>query len=116
MFAGFSLLILSLTGNISLAAVAVLLFIVVTANGLIMPVTSILALESFGHISGTAAALMGAMRFAAGVLASGLTGTFADGTATPMAVVMSVCSLSAVVIAAMTFPKLEQRIVIESTG
>lgn len=114
-FAGFSLLFLSLTCNISLAPVAVLLFIVVTANGLIMPVTSILALESFGHISGTAAALMGAMRFAAGVLASGLTGTFADGTATPMAVVMSVCSLSAVVIAATTFPKQEQRIVTEGS-
>lgn len=106
--AGLLLTILSLTGQTSLVPVAVLLFTIVAANGVIMPLTSMMALDSFGHISGTAAALMGAMRFAAGAIASGVTAAFSDGTPLSMSIVMAVCSFSAIVIAATTLPKHEE--------
>lgn len=106
--AGLLLTALSLTGQTAFFPFAALMFVIVTVNGIVMPLTSALSLESFGHISGTAAALMGALRLAAGAVASGLTGAFADGTPLPMSVVMAVCSLSAIVIAATMMPKHEE--------
>lgn len=115
LIAGALLLALSATGRTSLLPVATLLFVIVAVNGVIMPLTSMLALESFGYISGTAAALMGALRFAAGAIASGLTAAFADGSPVPMASVMATCSLIAIVIAVTTFPPQEDPAIAEST-
>ncbi|TWT29858.1 multidrug effflux MFS transporter [Blastopirellula retiformator] len=111
--AGLLLTILTLTGHLSLAPVAAMLFTIVAANGIIMPLTSMMALDSFGHISGTAAALMGAIRFAAGAVASGATAAFSDGTPLSMSVVMAVCSFSAIVIAATTLPRQDEEAIVE---
>lgn len=101
--AGLILLGLQLAGIASLVTVCILLFIMVMSVGGIMPTCNILAMESHGAISGTAAALMGALGFGAGALASFAIGVLDDGTALPMIGVMAACAVATAAIAIVTF-------------
>lgn len=100
-----ALLAMTASGTAMFLPVAALLFVLVFTLGFIMPLSSVLAMESFGAISGTAAALMGAFQFGAGAIASGLTGAFANGTATPMASIIAVCGVVSTVIAMTAYPE-----------
>lgn len=89
-------------GAITLAA---LLFIVITAMAFVLPLNSVLAMESYGAISGTAAALMGALQFGAGTVATLIVGLMANGTAQPMAVTIVISGLAGCLLAFVAFPK-----------
>lgn len=95
---------LELTGGAGLLPMSILLFIVIAAMAFVLPLSSVMALESFGAISGTAAALMGALQFGAGTLASFIVGITADGTALPMTVTIALCGVAACLVAFIAFP------------
>ena len=78
------LLVLTLWGVTRLDVLLVLLFVGFGFLGLVVPTTSVLALDDHGAIAGTASALMGTLQFVTGVVVMGVGGLFADGTAQPM--------------------------------
>ena len=74
------------TGVDRLDVMAALLFVGYGFVGLVIPSTSVLAMEEHGEIAGTASALMGTLQFAIGAVAMGVAGVFFDGTPLPMVV------------------------------
>jgi len=97
------LLGMELAGIGSLVSVCVLLFVMVMALGGIMPSCNILAMEAHGAISGTAAALMGALGFGTGALATFGIGILEDGTARPLLAVIALCGVATAAVALITF-------------
>ena len=63
--------------------------------GLVVPATSVLALEAHSAIAGTASALMGTLQFVTGALVMAVVGQFVDGSARPMVVGIAACALTA---------------------
>lgn len=76
--------VLAALGLDSFALVSALLFIGYGFLGVIMPVSSVLALDPHGAIAGTAASLMSALQLATGSLCVAISGTFSDGSVAPM--------------------------------
>ncbi len=97
------MLALELSGNGNPLSICTLLFVMVVALGAIMPSCNILAMEAHGAISGTAAALMGALGFGAGALGSFGIGLLADGTALPMLSIIAVCAIATTLTTHLTF-------------
>ena len=87
------LLALMATGIDQLAVLAALLFVGYGFVGLVIPSTSVLAMDDHGEIAGTASALMGTLQFAVGALAMGISGLFFDGTPLPMVFGIAVCAV-----------------------
>ncbi|MDD0814078.1 multidrug effflux MFS transporter [Curvibacter sp. HBC28] len=81
-----ALLALNLAGVDALAPMLVLLFIGYGFLGLVVPTTSVLALDAHGAVAGTASALMGTLQFATGAVLMAVVGLFVDGSARPMLV------------------------------
>ncbi len=79
-----ALLVLNLLGIDRLDVLIALLFIGFGFLGLVIPSTSVLALEEHGNIAGTASALMGTIQFVVGALVMAVVGLFVDGSARPM--------------------------------
>jgi DHA1 family bicyclomycin/chloramphenicol resistance-like MFS transporter len=73
-----------LAGLDSLEWLAVLLFVGYAFLGLVIPTTSVLALDDHGSIAGTAAALAGTIQMLTGAATVSLLAVWADGTARPM--------------------------------
>ncbi len=63
--------------------------------GLVVPATSVLALEQHGAIAGSASALMGTLQFLCGAVVMAVSGQFVDGTARPMVAAITGCALVA---------------------
>lgn len=78
------------------------LFICIASLGCIMPNTSACAMAGQGARAGSASALLGCIQFGVAAGAASLVGVLHDGTAMPMAIVISVCGVSAVTIAMST--------------
>ncbi|WP_092939057.1 multidrug effflux MFS transporter [Paracidovorax wautersii] len=76
-------------GGDRLAVLLVLYFMASAAMGLVIPTTSVLALEEHGAIAGTASALLGTLQMLAGAIAMGVAGAFANGKPLPMVVGMA---------------------------
>lgn len=93
------LLGLSVSGVDRLALLVALLFLGYACLGMMMPTTTVLALEENGKVAGAASALMGTVQFAAGALLMTLTDVFTNGTPLPMVAGIACCSLMAVIIA-----------------
>jgi DHA1 family bicyclomycin/chloramphenicol resistance-like MFS transporter len=91
------LLIVNLFGVARLDVMVVLLFIGYGFLGLIVPTTSVLALEEHGAIAGTASALMGTLQFVTGAVVMAFVGLFVDGSATPMIAGIAGCAILAFV-------------------
>ncbi len=68
------------------------LFFAVGCLGLVLPGTTVLALEEHGPISGTASALMGTVQFALGALLMFFVSTIARGTPLPMIAGIAACA------------------------
>ncbi len=68
------------------------LFVLLATNGLVSPNASALAMDGHGERAGLASALLGSAGFAAPALASATVGLLNDGTAVPMALVMTACA------------------------
>lgn len=90
-----SLLVVNLMGIERLDVMLVMLFVGFGFLGLVIPTTTVLALEEHGTIAGTASALMGTLQFVTGAAVMAVTGLFVDGTARPMVAGIAACALLA---------------------
>jgi DHA1 family bicyclomycin/chloramphenicol resistance-like MFS transporter len=81
------------SGVDSLAVMAGLLFVGYGFVGLVIPSTSVLAMDGQGEIAGTASALMGTLQLAIGAAAMGVAGAFFDGTPLPMVTGIAICAV-----------------------
>jgi DHA1 family bicyclomycin/chloramphenicol resistance-like MFS transporter len=86
----------------SFPVLATLMFIAFAFLGLVMPTTGVLAMEEYGHIAGTASALMGTLQTVAGAVVMGVVASFFDGTAFPMVIGFAVCATLALVLTQLT--------------
>jgi DHA1 family bicyclomycin/chloramphenicol resistance-like MFS transporter len=85
-----------LLGGDQLAVLIALYFIASALMGLVIPITSVLALEAHGEIAGTAAALLGTLQMLAGAIAMQVVGQFSTGKPLPMVVGMAAGALCGV--------------------
>jgi len=90
------------SGAESLTVMASFLFFGYGFLGLVIPTTSVLAMEEHGKIAGTASALMGTLHFATGAVAMAVAGLFFDGTALPMVAGIAVCAVLAFLLTQVT--------------
>ena len=84
------LLVYYLAGGDQLAVLIALYFVASGFMGLVIPTTSVLALEKHGAIAGTASALLGTLQMLGGAAAMGIVSLFANGKPLPMVVGMAV--------------------------
>jgi DHA1 family bicyclomycin/chloramphenicol resistance-like MFS transporter len=96
------LLAVMAAGFQSLGVMAVLLFVGYGFLGLVIPTTSVLAMDDHGEIAGTASALMGTLHFATGAAAMAVAGLFFDGTPLPMVTGIAGCAVLALALTQMT--------------
>lgn len=82
-----------------LAMVVGPLWFIIAACGFSFPNTPALALTRHGEAAGTAAALLGAAQFVIGGITAPLVGAFGDGSALPMAAVITVTTTLAALVA-----------------
>lgn len=78
------------------------LFICIASLGCIIPNASACAMSGQGARAGSASALMGCLQFSVAAGAAALVGVLHDGSAVPMAMVISVCGALAVSVALLT--------------
>jgi len=99
------LLALYLAGFDSIWVMGVMMFVAFGFLGLVLPSTSVLAMEEQGEIAGSASALLGTIQMivAAGVMA--IVSAFFDGTAMPMVIGFAACSVIAGAITMLTLQK-----------
>ena len=91
------LLATAVTNAAGLIGMLVPLFFVVSLRGLTFPNASAGALAPFPRKAGSASALLGSLQFAIAAIASAAAGVLHNGTAVPMAAVITVCGLLAFV-------------------
>ena len=93
-----AMLLYYLTGGDELAVLLSLYFVASALMGLVIPTTSVLALEEHGAIAGTASALLGTLQMLVGAAAMGVVGLFANGKPLPMVVGMASGALAGFVL------------------
>ena len=86
----------------SLAFMSAALFVAYGFLGLVIPTTSVLAMEDHGEIAGTASALMGTLHMVTGVAAMTVTSFFANGLPMPMVTGIAACAALALVLTLVT--------------
>ncbi|MGJ7489836.1 multidrug effflux MFS transporter [Variovorax sp. ZT4R33] len=89
-------------GGDALAVLLVLYFIASGLMGLVIPTTSVLALEQHGAIAGTASALLGTLQMLTGAVVMGVVGLFTDGRPLPMVAGMAGGALVAMLLTWLT--------------
>ncbi|WP_375690738.1 multidrug effflux MFS transporter [Pseudooceanicola sp. LIPI14-2-Ac024] len=94
---------LVVTGGLTLPWFVGLCFLLVASLGCVMPCCSVLALERQGQNAGVASALMGALGFGCGAVVSGLVAALSDGTAAPIAILLSASALLALAVSVFGF-------------
>jgi len=87
-----SLLALYLLGVDRLDVLVVMMLVGFGFLGLVVPTTSVLALDAHGAIAGTASALMGTLQFVTGALVMAVVGLFVDHSARPMVTGIALCA------------------------
>ena len=108
-----ALLIFNLLGIDRLDLMLSMLFVGFGFLGLVVPTTSVLALEEHGPIAGTASALMGTLQFLTGAVAMAIDGLFVNGTARPMVAGIAGCAVVAFVMSWITLRNVKGRASIE---
>ncbi|MEP9388648.1 multidrug effflux MFS transporter [Mesorhizobium sp. KR9-304] len=93
------------SGLESLALMSVTLFVGYGFLGLVIPTTSVLAMEEHGEIAGTASALMGTLHMVTGVVAMTVSGFFATGEPLPMMTGIAVCAALALLLTLVTLKR-----------
>jgi len=78
------------------------LFVYIASLGFIIPNSSACAMTGQGRRAGSASALLGCLQFSVAAGAAALVGVLHDGTAVPMATVISICGVLAVALAVFT--------------
>lgn len=102
LLAALSLLAVSAVRTEALWPLLVPLFICIASLGCILPNTSACAMAGQGARAGSASALLGCLQFGVAAGAASLVGVLHDGTAMPMAIVISLCGVLAVTVATFT--------------
>jgi DHA1 family bicyclomycin/chloramphenicol resistance-like MFS transporter len=97
-----ALLALYLAGFDSIWVIGVMMFIAFGFLGLVLPSTSVLAMEEQGEIAGAASALMGTVQMVVAACVMGIVGAFNNGTAMPMVVGFAICAVLALGITIVT--------------
>jgi MFS transporter, DHA1 family, multidrug resistance protein len=103
-----TMVVLLLTAALRVDRLDVLVTLLFAANGflgLVIPATSVLAMEDYGEFAGTASALMGTLQFATGAICMIVAGIFFDGTPLPMIVGIAICAVITFVIAQVTLSR-----------
>ncbi|MFJ7314678.1 multidrug effflux MFS transporter [Pseudomonas sp. NPDC098747] len=100
--AGLTLLAVSALHTDALWPLLIPLFICVSSLGCISPNAAACAMNGQGARAGSASALLGCLQFSVAAGASALVGVLHDGTAVPMAIVISVCGFLVVSVAMLT--------------
>lgn len=96
------LLAIFVSGIDQLYVLASVLFVGFGFLGLVIPTTSVLAMEEHGRIAGTASALMGTLHLAIGAVAMAVAGVFFDGTPLPMIAAITFSAVIAFTLAQLT--------------
>ena len=81
-----------------LYAVAILFFVYVSSVGCLFPNITAMAMAPHGARAGSASALIGVLQFALAAASASVIGAVNSGTAVPVAVVIGICSVLAVVL------------------
>ena len=97
-----SLFVVTMAGVDRIEVLIALLFIGNGFLGLVIPTSSVLALEEHGTIAGTASSLMGTLQFMTGAAAIAIASLFADGTPAPMIAGIAACAAVTLVLAQAT--------------
>jgi len=74
-----------------------MIFLYISLLGIALPLGTIIAITPFGHMAGTASALLGTLQFGMGAVSGGLISFLHDGTAMPMAVTIGIAGSAALV-------------------
>lgn len=90
---GLTLLVLSLTGALTLYGIVILIFCFLACQGFVFPNTSALALNPFSSLAGSASALLGSLQLGIGAVASILVSVFHNESTIPMVAVMAGCAI-----------------------
>jgi len=96
-------LVAAVADLLSLGLVCFIFLLTFGSIGFIGSPSSVLALEPHHRVSGTAASLAGGFQMLMGALGSGFASALANGSAVPLAFVMSGCTLAALLVAWRTF-------------
>ncbi|MHA3738054.1 multidrug effflux MFS transporter [Pseudomonas sp. Eth.TT006] len=102
LLAGLTLLAVSALHTAALWPVLIPLFVCIASLGCILPNASACAMNGQGARAGSASALMGCLQFSVASGAASLVGILHDGSAMPMAMVISLCGLLVVSVALYT--------------
>ena len=100
--AGLALLAVSALHTEHLWPLLIPLFICISSLGCILPNASACAMNGQGARAGSASALLGCVQFSVAAGAAALVGVLHDGTAVPMAMVISLCGILVVSVAMLT--------------
>ena len=96
--AGLLLVAAGATGWGGLPGLIGLIFVSMSAAGIIFPNISALAMAPFGAVAGSASALLGVFQFGVGAASGALVGAFHDGTVRPMVVGLATCAVAGLVV------------------
>lgn len=110
-----ALLALNLAGFDGLAPMIAMLLVGFGFLGLVVPTTSVMALDDHGEIAGAASALMGTLQLVMGAVVIAVMGGFVDGTARPMVAGIAAAALIAWVLARWTLRAAPRRVPHPST-
>lgn len=97
-----ALLVLNLVGIDRLDVMIVVMLVGYGFLGLVVPTTSVMALDDHGEIAGAASALMGTLQLVLGAVVIAVMSGFADGSARPMVAGMAAAALCALVLTRLT--------------
>jgi len=100
-----ALLAIYLSGIDSVWVLGVFMFVAFGFLGLVLPSTSVLAMEEQGEVAGSASALMGTLQMIIASVIMAVVGVFSDGTARPMVIAFALCAAAAFVITRMTLSR-----------
>ena len=89
----------------SIWVMGVMMFIAFGFLGLVLPSTSVLAMEEQGEIAGSASALLGTIQMIVAVGVMGIVGSFFNGTAMPVVISFAICAVIAGVITLLTLQR-----------
>ena len=99
------LLGLYLAGFDSIWVMGVLMFVAFGFLGLVLPSTSVLAMEEQGEVAGSASALLGTIQMIVAVGVMGIVGAFFNGTAMPVVIGFAICAVASGIITMLTLQK-----------
>lgn len=85
------------------------LFLAYTCLGVVIPSAMVAALDAHGRRAGMASSLSGSLTMLTSAICIGLSAPFFNGTALPMVTSIALCGLAAILLVAVTMPKLRQQ-------